>query len=184
MTVVLSTIFGMNFRMTSKAPISLYTASDVKEVRRVLLKQQSGLDALTGLPIPSGQEVCDHCHTTQLVRGILHRQTNVILGKLENLWVRHLAWWYNGTLSEFLRKAADYLDRDQPREFYHPGWIKRAQIDFNKLKVQQKDQVLTSLGSPLCKNDDLRKKEFKNKILTKTFDYTTIQALLQQTKES
>lgn len=162
---------------------TLYSASDVKAVRQALLKEQNGLDALTGLPIPAGQEVCDHCHESQFVRGILHRQTNAVLGKLENMYIRYLKWWYKGTLSEFLRNAASYLEKKHKTEYVHPGWIKRVNADFNKLKANHKDIILNTLGAKPSSNDFQRKAKFKELILTKRFDYITIRDLLQEVKE-
>ncbi len=162
---------------------TLYNASDVKAVRQALLKEQKGLDALTGLPIPAGQDVCDHCHESQFVRGILHRQSNAVLGKLENMYVRYLKWWYSGTLADFLRKAADYLEKKHSTEYVHPGWIKRVQTDFNKLKAVEKDKIIETLGGVVCKNDLQRKHRFKDLVLTKKFDYITIRDLLLEVKD-
>ena len=171
-------------KTATKPSRTLYTPADVQEVRHLLLKQQNGLDALTGLPIPDKQAVLDHCHQTQYVRGVLHRQSNAVLGKLENMYIRYLSWWYKGTLAEFLRKAADYLDRKQPKEYVHTGWLKRVKIDFNKLNAAGKDSVLKQLGSPAGKNEDERKKLFSKVLLTKEHNFDTIQSLILHTKGS
>ncbi len=61
----------------------LYSVSDVKRVRELLLKEQGGLDLLTKLEIPCKMAVLDHKHDiNQFVRGVLHRQCNVVLGKI------------------------------------------------------------------------------------------------------
>ena len=69
----------------------LYTTKDVAEVRTLLKERQSNIDPITGLDIPSKQHVLDHNHNTQFVRAVLHRQSNAVLGKIENLWSRYLA---------------------------------------------------------------------------------------------
>ena len=55
-----------------------------------LLHKQGGVCAVCGKPISmqvmgaKSDYVLDHCHTTGLVRGVLHRSCNAALGKLEN----------------------------------------------------------------------------------------------------
>lgn len=49
----------------------------------MLLTQQGGLSALSGQPIIEGEAVLDHCHTTGLVRGVITRAENSVLGKVE-----------------------------------------------------------------------------------------------------
>lgn len=58
--------------------------SEVAATREALLKRQGGLCALTGYPLSSDKAVLDHCHTTGLCRGVIHRGVNALLGKLEN----------------------------------------------------------------------------------------------------
>ena len=45
-----------------------------------LLQRQLGLCALCHLPLESGDGHIDHCHRTDAVRGILHRECNLLLG--------------------------------------------------------------------------------------------------------
>lgn len=161
----------------------LYTTTEVKEVREKLLKEQKSLDALTGLPIPTGQAVLDHCHKTQYVRGVLHRQSNATLGKVENLYIRYLSWWYEGTLSDFLRATAEYLSKEHPTEYTHPAWLKRVQTDFNKLTAKQKDTILETIAGVTEGNDTQRKKLFKETLLTRLYDFVTIKSLLQEVKD-
>ena len=71
--------------MTDKEVIHLYTTKDVQKVREKLYEEQEGVDPITGLIIPANQKVLDHCHDSQFVRAVLHRQTNAVLGKIENL---------------------------------------------------------------------------------------------------
>ena len=78
---------------TSSIP-SLRSPKDVQQVREQLLKEQGGIDAITGLEIPPKQAVLDHCHETQFVRAVASRQSNAALGKLENVYARYLKWWY------------------------------------------------------------------------------------------
>lgn len=162
---------------------TLYTPSDVQRVRALLLKKQNGLDAVTGLPLEPSDAVCDHDHKTQYVRGILHRQVNVIIGKIENAWLMYLSWWYPDSLPVLLRKVADYLESKHFTGYVHPSWIKHCQVQFNKLKPSQKNIVLEELGLQALPNDSLRKVAFKKELLTRKHTLATILSMIEKTKE-
>lgn len=164
-----------------KSVETLYNASDVKRVREYLHIRQNGLCALTGLPLASKDAVLDHCHETQAVRGVIDRQVNLVIGKIENSYNRYMKYWYKGTINDFLSKASYYLSTPKTTGYIHPGWLKRVRIDFNKLKVKDKDiilEVLTGVGK--YTNDTERKAVFNKVLLTKQYDYSTILQLLQE----
>lgn len=168
---------------------SLYTVKDVKEVREELFKRQNGKCALTGIDITTKESVLDHDHSTQYVRSVLHRQSNAVLGKIENLYNRYLGWWFKGTLSDFLRLTADYLDSIHLQEFVHPAWIKKVQTEFNKLKAIEQISLLKLMQpdtgyihSPGQSNTTTRKLLFKKILLLKQHDYVTIVSMIQQVK--
>jgi hypothetical protein len=158
----------------------LYTATDTKKVREQILQEQQGKDALTGLDIPKGQAVLDHNHSSQFVRAVLHRQSNVVLGKLENAYTRYLKYWYPDDLSTFLRHCADYLEKGDDIRFIHPAWIKKVQTEFNKLKESDKDILLVELGIGKGSNAKERKDLFRKAILKKQF---TFEELMQKLKK-
>lgn len=160
----------------------LYTTKEVAEVREKLLKQQKGVDPITGLDIPKGKAVLDHCHDTQYVRGVLNSPSNVALGKIENLWARYLGWWYTGTLPEFLRGCADYLDAKQPEEYIHPQFIQKLQSQFNSLKEGDKKKVLRMLGQEEGSNGAERKKLFRKGVLKRDKTYFEILDLINKLK--
>ena len=163
-------------------PKHLYTPADVKKVREKLYQEQGGKDILTGLELAFKDSVTDHNHETQYVRGILHRQSNAVLGKIENLHTRYLGYWYPGTLPEFLRQAADYIERPDNELYIHPGWIKRVNIEFNKLNEAGKKTVLESLGQPTGSNGAERKKLFQKAVLTKKHTFQELKGLIERSK--
>lgn len=164
-------------------PIHLYSAKDVQVVREKLLSDQEGLDLITGLPIPQKQAVLDHDHNTNFVRGVLHRQTNAFLGKLENAYIRYIKWWYVGTLSEFLRGCADYIEKEHPKEYLHPAFIKSLQVQFNKLNEKQKQSVLSYYGLENGCNMKERRLIFKKFILKRTHSMNEILEVMQKEKD-
>lgn len=162
----------------------LYTPADVKKARDLLYKEQRGKDALTGLPLPQDKQCLDHNHRTQFVRGVLHRQVNCALGKLEGVYTRYLSAWYNGSLSDFLRLAADFLEKGDDQRFVHPGFLKRLSTDFNGLNEQSKKEILHLLGQPQGSNATERKKYFRSALMTRKFSYEQVKKLIQERKNT
>lgn len=169
--------------MTDKEVIHLYTTKDVQKVREKLYEEQEGVDPITGLIIPTNQKVLDHCHDSQFVRAVLHRQTNAVLGKIENLEMRYLSWWFDGTLSDFLRGCADYLDKQHEQKYLHPSFIKKLQVQFNKLNEKQKQEVLRELGEETGCNGVQRKVIFKKFVLKRTHTMQEILDIIEEKQE-
>lgn len=162
----------------------LYNASDKKRVRELLTIEQSNLCAITGLPIEPKQHILEHSHDDQMfIRGVTSRQANSALGVIEKMWIRYMKWWYNGTLSNFLRQCADYLEKEHDSRWRHDMWIRKINTEFNKLKEAQKDKVLLALGQTAGKNGAERKKLFQKMLLTRTHSYDTIRNIINNAKE-
>lgn len=162
----------------------LYTTNDTKRTREFLLKEQQGLDLLTGLPIPDKQACLDHKHNDEcFVRGVLHRQSNACLGKIENLYVRYLSYWYPHDLQTFLRQAADYLDLPEDKRYRHNSWVKRLKVLFNKLNSKQMKQVLETFGKSDGKNLVERKKIFAEIVLDRNLGYEVIREAIEKVKD-
>lgn len=168
-------------KTTSKKPRHLFTVQEVKEVREQLLEEQSGKDAITGLEIPQGKAVLDHCHKSQYVRGVLHRQSNAMLGKMENNFVRYMQYWYPKTLQEFLREMADYVEQKQDKRYLHPGWIAKSKTEFNKLSEKNKDALLQFMNLPTGKNSTERKEIFKDALLSRKVTFDDVLRALDET---
>lgn len=168
-----------------KQPESLYTTKDVTRVREELLKKQVNCCELTQVPIPEKQAVLDHDHKTQLVRAVLHRQSNAALGKIENVFNRFLAHWYPGDLIKFLYDCREYLiytEYHASKEYYHPGWLKKVKTEFNKLRSSEKDEVICRLDGEESKNDTQRKKQFSKLILNRSLGYDIILNYINESK--
>lgn len=160
----------------------LYTPADVKRVRELLYKEQDGKDALTQLELPIDKLCLDHNHSTQYVRGVLHRQINCALGKLEGVHTRYLSYWYSGSLPDFLRQAADYLERGDDNRYIHPGFLKKLSSLYNSLNESSKKEVLQYMNQPQGANAAERKKEFKKALMSRSFSFAEIRDLIQEKK--
>lgn len=165
-------------------PKHLYTPTDVAKIRKILYEEQGGKDALTGLELPTDKLCLDHCHQSQFVRGVLHRQVNAALGKLEGVHTRYLKHWYEGTLPDFLRQAAQYLELEQDTRYIHPMWIKKSCTMFNSLNEQGKREILHLMGQPQGTNGAERKKLFRSAILSKKFTYEQVKQMINERKKT
>lgn len=166
--------------------LDLYTVKDVQIVRELLLKEQGGLDLITHLLIPPKQACLDHRHDDeQLVRGVLHRQSNAVLGKLEGVWTRYLSYWYPYDLPTFLRQSADYLEdteRNPDRRYRHPNWQKKIRTMFNSLNASQMKQVLQHFNKEDGRNATERKKIFQEIVLNRAYNYDMIRTVINEVK--
>jgi len=161
----------------------LYTANDVKRVREKLTKEQNNKCKITSIEIPPKQHCLDHAHDMdQFVRGVAHRQANAALGKVENLYVRYLSYWYPGKLSDFLRQCAAYLEAHPDTRYRHNGWIKKIHTLFNSLTEGQKESVLKQLNRT-GSNGKQRKEEFKKAVLSRDYSYGYLRELILTEKK-
>lgn len=116
---------------------------EVKPLREKLLKHQGGCCLLCQQPIID-DAVLDHCHKTGVIRGVLHRGCNALLGKIENNMPRNRV--DIGRLAKIAENLIKYLVADPKSEFLHPTHkikgAKRASSQSNK-----KRKVRVSVGS-------------------------------------
>ena len=164
----------------------LYTPSDVAKVRKTLYDSQGGFDPILQQPIDIKGAVVDHDHTSQRVRGVLHRQTNSFEGKVQNAYDRCLKWMSDRTLSDILRSLADYYedtDRIAHTMPIHPGFLKRLSTDFNGLNEQGKKEVLHLLGQPQGNNATERRKLFRKALMTRKFSYEQVKTMIEERKK-
>lgn len=155
----------------SKSDVLLSTPDDVTRVRKKLEKDQNNIDPITKEVLVS--PCLDHAHdSTQQVRGVLSREINVLVGKIENTYTRSVKYWCNVPLPALLRGAADYLEQDC-LPIIHPGWKKKCVVAFNKLNASEKDRVLKSFrcavnGKP---NPAKRSAAFKKLLSSRSVTY-------------
>ena len=163
----------------------LYNAKDKTLVRELLLKEQMNKCALTGLPLDKSQSVLDHAHDDDMfVRGVISRQSNSLLGVIENGWKRYTQWWYTGTISDFLRQCAQYLEKKPNSRYRHDHWLKKAQTMFNTLSEGDKKAVLEALGKSQGGNSTERKKLFKSALMTRNFTYEQVKQMINERKKT
>lgn len=89
---------------------------DIATHRASLLAQQGGCCALCLEPIVD-DAVLDHCHRTGLIRAVLHRGCNALLGKLENNLKRNKMT--ESRLRNWTNNVLGYMGK-QHTELIHP----------------------------------------------------------------
>ena len=120
---------------------------DLATFREELYKKQGAKCDILDIPLDPDKRVLDHIHSehkyyteTGYIRGVIHRDINVLLGKIENQWNRtskDLKEMFE--LDEVLIMIAKYIKKHKykkekiihPREYKEPKIMKSK---YNKLK--------------------------------------------------
>lgn len=89
------------------------TATSLPKYRASKLAEQNGACALCGERVDPGEAVADHDHTTGVIRGVLHRGCNAMLGHIENNRARHMLRSLP-RFSKFMAATVEYLYRKRP----------------------------------------------------------------------
>lgn len=92
---------------------------EVKELRTQQLERQDNSCALCGQFILD-DAVLDHDHKTGVIRGVLHRGCNALLGKIENNMPRNRVDM--GRLAQIANNLIRYLTADPVSEYLHPTY--------------------------------------------------------------
>ncbi len=94
--------------------------------------------------------VLDHNHDSGMVRGVLHRQSNSWLGKIENSWKRFGAK-SNVNLSKALKNVCNYLDKgDLP--YLHPRGAKQVLSRFSR---ECKEEQIRMMKEIKCTSEQI-----------------------------
>lgn len=108
--------------------------------------------------------VVDHCHQSGMVRGVVSRVGNALLGKIENFAYRRCQISHSH-LPEVLRGIADYLEREQ-LDVLHPVGLTQLCRKFKSLTSEKQKSILVDLGAKRiqlmeCSNASERIKLFR-----------------------
>ena len=119
-------------------PIKLKT-TEVKSTRKRLLFEQVGLCALCREPLSEDKAVLDHDHKQGHVRAAIHRDCNIMLGKVENAAVR-TGMGYD-RMVKFLQGASAYVidHAENLTGLIHPShFTAEEKIERRKAKAKRK----------------------------------------------
>lgn len=108
---------------------------DIPAVRNYLLEQQDHCCALCGDPIEQGKAVLDHDHRSGIIRRVLHRGCNSMLGKIENNMARSEIDLLR--LMKFADKIADYIS-NTTTQWIHPTYLSPEERKMRAYKKKKK----------------------------------------------
>lgn len=118
---------------------------DIKRLREKWLKEQQGKDAAYPL-LDVEIQALDHDHSSGLCRGVLDRDVNQLIGKIESNWKRFVKHKITD-LPNLLRGIANYLENNREiEEILHPKSITDRVRKFSRLNTKEQDQVLIDMG--------------------------------------
>jgi len=108
--------------------------------------------------------VVDHCHKSGMVRGVVSRVGNSLLGKIENFAYRRCQV-SQSHLPDVLRGIADYLEQEQ-LDVLHPVGLTQLSKRFKSLTSEKQKATLVDLGAKRkqlmeCSNASERTKLFR-----------------------
>lgn len=94
---------------------------EVKEFREELRKKNNQRCVLCGEPLSYEDAALDHDHKTGYCRDTIHKDCNILLGKIEN-YIRRYGKRFREKeiLEEFLRNTSEYLFKDYSDMPFHP----------------------------------------------------------------
>ena len=113
---------------------------DIKPLREQMYVDQVGCCTICGQEIYPGEEVLDHDHASGHVRSVLHRDCNVLLGKIENfLSTRATNLKKHDAQAEFFNTVMWYMTQDWSFNPLHPKHKteKEKQITIYRRKIKQ-----------------------------------------------
>ena len=90
---------------------------NIATYREELLKAQGGLCAI--LREPMTDPCLDHDHFDGKCRGVIGSELNMFEGQVQKLWSKHMEGKTELTMSETLRRLADYLESDYLEHKFH-----------------------------------------------------------------
>lgn len=97
------------------------------------------------LSIKTNDWVVDHDHQTGMIRGVISRQANILLGKIENCYLR-MCKGDKEFLPVTLEALASYLDKSKT-EYLHPVGAKQLANRFLRMKKAEQEQTLFELNA-------------------------------------
>ena len=123
------------------------------------------------LDVKTDDWVLDHDHQTGLVRGVISRQANSLLGKIENFYLK-MCKGQKEQLPNTLEAMAHYLE-SETTDVLHPVGLTQLTKKFkNSLTAQKQGDVLKDMGArkkdiEKCRNQKQRTALYRELIKNK-----------------
>lgn len=137
---------------------------NVKEAqahRTAVLIQQRNIDPIINKAITD--PCLDHQHFgEQRCRGVLQREVNSFEGKVQNAFNRYIKHLTDESISDVLRRLADYLEQDYTQNPVHHTALTNDVNKFKRLSAQEQKQMLLALQIQPGINTVQRSKQYRD----------------------
>lgn len=95
--------------------------TEVKELREKIRRRNKGVCPICKEPLSPEEAALDHCHKTGHIRNTIHKDCNILLGKIENYVGRYGKRFRDSDiLFEFCRNVVCYMTEPYQDNPYHP----------------------------------------------------------------
>lgn len=143
--------------------VRLKNSKEAGAYRSELLKEQGGIDPITGEKVIDA--VLDHNHAgDQECRAVLERTSNSFEGKVQNAFNRYIKHLTDKDLSTVLRNLADYYERDNSDKPIHHTALTKDANKFKSFPAAQQCSLLEKHGLVPESNGVKRTKQARNLI--------------------
>ena len=139
----------------------LRNAKEAQAHRTAVLLQQNGIDPIINKAITD--PCLDHQHFgTQNCRGVLQREVNSFEGKVQNAFNRYIKHLTDESISNVLRRLADYLEHDYSTNPVHHTALTNDVNKFKRLPAQEQRNTLLALQIQPGINTVQRSKQYRD----------------------
>ena len=116
---------------------------------------------LLGVPLSQDDAVVDHDHKTGHVRGVVHRQANALMGKIENYYLCFMAKLDVGDLRVVLTRIVEWMEANYEHMPLHPDGAKKLVSQFRARKAADQKAFLETVGMDPAKTPTERTEQFR-----------------------
>lgn len=112
---------------------------EVQERREKFRSKNGNKCPLCGEHVKPHEAALDHCHKTGHIRNTIHKDCNILLGKIENYINRYGKRFKDPeVLREFLSNTASYMLQDYSANPFHPTHKTPEDKELRKLRSRLK----------------------------------------------
>ncbi len=141
--------------------MKILKTKDVPKLRAKWLKEQGNKDDI--LNESTNNPTLDHDHVTGYCRGVLDRDVNQFLGKLESAYKRYLKHKTKAPLPGILKWVANYLEHNKStEEIIHPKDVSLRIKRFSRLNAEKQKKILSDNSLSTSEDKKSRINIYKN----------------------
>ena len=133
-----------------KPPFRIRNADELRSWR---IANCPAVCPILGIPLDPSDAVVDHDHNTGHIRGVIHRQANALMGKIENYLNGYMRNLDCGDIRLVLSAMIDWMERDHSSNPLHPHASRKMIADFRKMKAKDQYSFLFYCGIVVTKGN-------------------------------